>query len=422
MRRFFVCTAVVGVLAGAMLAAAQANQVSPRAAKLHQRAIVVDTHADTTENLLSDESFDIGQRHDPEKGHVDIPRMREGGLDAVFFSIYIPSSITGPEAVKRSLRLMDSVYEAVRRYPNDLVLATTAAEVRRAHRQKKIAALMGMEGGHMIDDDLRVLRMYARLGIRYLTLTHGRHNDWADSSTDTPRHNGLTEFGKQVVLELNRLGVMVDVSHVSDETFWDALEVSRAPIIASHSSCRALCDAPRNMTDEMIRAMAKKGGVIQITYVSSFLNQELRNAQQGVREERERREQEIEKQYADNEAKKEEELDKLRREYRQRLPKVSWESILDHIDHAVKVAGVDHVGLGSDFDGATMPVGMEDASKLPYITEGLLKRGYAEKDIRKILGGNLLRVMEAVEQVSREMQAETAKQEVSTSEQKGEGR
>lgn len=406
MRRFLVCTAVVGFLAGALLISTQADEVSSRALRLHRRAIVVDTHADTTQKLLFDETFDIGQRHDPEKGHVDIPRMREGGLDAVFFSIYIPATITGPEAVKRSLRLIDSVYDAVRRHPNDLVLATTAADVRRAHRQNKIAALMGMEGGHMIDDDLRVLRMYARLGIRYLTLTHGRNHNWADSSTDTPQHNGLTDFGKQVVLELNRRGVMVDVSHVSDKTFWDALEVSRAPMIASHSSCRALCNAPRNMTDEMIRAMAEKGGVIQITYVTAFISQELRDAQEKVRDEREQRQQEIEKQFAGDEKRREEELRKLRREYRERYPKVSGELILDHIDHAVQVAGVDHVGLGSDFDGATMPLGMEDASKLPYITEGLLKRGYSEKDIEKILGGNLLRVMERVEQVSREMQKE----------------
>jgi len=253
-------------------------KVSPRARALHRRAIVVDTHDDTTQRLIHEKDFDLSRRNTT--GHVDIPRMREGGLDAVFFSIYISSSITGPEAVKRSLRLIDSVYEAVRRYPNDLVLATTAADIRRAASHRKIAALMGMEGGHMIDDDLGLLRSYARLGVRYLTLTHSANTSWADSSGDTPRHDGLTAFGKDVVRELNRLGVMVDVSHVADKTFYDALEVTRAPVIASHSSCRAIANHPRNMTDDMLRALARNGGVVMINYSVGFLSEEHRVASQ----------------------------------------------------------------------------------------------------------------------------------------------
>jgi len=396
-------SAVASLAAAAMLAAvpqSAGSGISERARRVHSRAIVVDTHIDTTMSLMGGRDFDFAKRN--ATGHVDLPRMREGGMDAPFFSIYIPATVTGPEAVKRSLRLIDAVRETVRRFPNDLALATTAEEVRRAHKQGKIAALMGMEGGHMIDDDLGVLRMYASLGVRYLTLTHSRHTNWADSSGEEPRHNGLTDFGKDVVRELNRLGVMVDISHVADKTFWDALEVSRAPMIASHSSCRALAGHPRNMTDEMIQALAKKGGVIQITFVDGFLSEELRLAQEAVREERAARTAEIQRRFPEDAEKRREEMRKLNEEFRARMPKPGWELIVQHIDHAVKLAGVDHVGLGSDFDGATMPAGMEDATQLPKITEALLARGYSEKDVEKILGGNLLRVLEQVERVSRE--------------------
>jgi membrane dipeptidase len=241
-----------------------------------------------------------------------------------------------------------------------------------------------------------------------MTLTHGRNTNWADSSTDTVnpgQHNGLTDFGKEVVRELNRQGILVDVSHVADKTFWDALEVSRAPLIASHSSCFALCNHPRNMKDEMIKAMAAKGGVIQITYVNSFISQELRDADERLRPEREARLAEIDKQYAGDDAKRREERRRVTQEFNARLPKVSWEKIVEHIDHAVKIAGVEHVGLGSDFDGAAMPEGMNDSSYLPRITDALLKKGYSESDVARILGGNLLRVMEQAEKVARELQA-----------------
>ncbi|MGH9792106.1 MAG: dipeptidase, partial [Candidatus Acidiferrales bacterium] len=340
-------------------------------------------------------------------GHVDIPRMREGGLDAPFFSIWVSSTITGPEAVKRALQQMDAVREQVRRHPDDLLLATTVADIRRAHQQGKIAALMGMEGGHMIDDDLGLLRLYAALGVRYLTLTHFLNNNWADSSTDKPKHNGLTAFGKDVVRELNRLGMMVDISHVADKTFYDALAVTKAPVIASHSSCRALCNHRRNMSDDMIRALAKNGGVMMINYEVSFLSEEYRaatNVQDMTVIERQ-----FEQQCGKNMSCQILLGNRVARQAMAdgKLPKVSWEKIIEHIDHAVKVGGVDHVGLGSDFDGATMPFGMDDASMMPKITQALLDKGYAERDIEKILGGNLLRVMEQAERVSREMRRGT---------------
>ncbi len=408
-RMAWVCAGLL--LPAAILLAEPADEISPGARRLHFRSIVLDTHDDTPQRMIYEKGFDLAQRH-PD-GHIDIPRMRDGGLNAIFFSIWVPSEVTGPEAVKRSLRLIDGVREAVRAHAGDLALSTTADDVRRAHHQGKIAALMGMEGGHMIDDDLGVLRMYAALGVRYLTLSHFKNNNWADSSTDKPAHNGLTDFGKHVVRELNRLGVMVDISHVSDKTFYDALAVSRAPMMASHSSCRALCDSPRNMTDDMIRALASKGGVIHINYHIGFLSQEFRNAERALGSEVQRRGDaaEIQKKCGDDEAcqiKESERRDNANIDAG-RVPAVGWEKIVEHIDHVVKLVGPDHVGLGSDFDGATMPRGMEDVSHLARITDALLRKGYSERDIEKILGGNTLRVMAEVERVSREMNAGAGK-------------
>lgn len=393
-----VCAASVGILSMAVAA----GSISEKARKLHFSSIVVDTHDDTTQRFL-DGKFDLGPRH--ASGSIDIPRMKEGGLGAIFFSIWMPSKVTGPEAVHKALVQIDAIREQVRKHPNDLVLATTAAEIREAHKQGKIAALMGVEGGHMINSDLAVLRTYAALGVRYMTLTHSGNDEWADSSTDKPVHNGLTDFGKDVVREMNRLGVMVDISHVSDKTFADALEVSKAPLIASHSSCRALCDAPRNMTDDMMKALAAKGGVIHINYHVGFLSQDFRNAEKADPQLNQAISAEVQKRCGDNEACQLMEGDRITREYvaQGKFPRVDYTKIIEHIDHAVKVAGIDHVGLGSDFDGANMPFGMEDATKLPYITEALLQKGYSESDIKKILGENTLRVMAEVERVSREM-------------------
>jgi len=399
-----VCVAVCGFLA----AAVTADDLAARAKKLHFSSIVVDTHDDTTQRFL-DGKFDLGPRN--AAGSIDIPRMKEGGLGAIFFSIWMPSKITGPEAVDRALVQIDAIREQVRKHPADLMLATTAAEVREAHKQGKIAALMGVEGGHMINSSLPVLRTYAALGVRYMTLTHSGNDEWADSSTDKPVHNGLTEFGKDVVREMNRLGMMVDISHVSDKTFYDALEVSKAPLLASHSSCRAICDAPRNMTDQMMKDLAAKGGVIQINYHVGFLSQEFRNAEKSNPELEKAIADEVHNRCGESEGCQLIEGDRITREYVEKgqLPRVSFEKIIEHIDHAVKVAGIEHVGLGSDFDGANMPYGMEDATKLPAVTEALLQKGYSEGDVRKILGENTLRLMADVQRVSHELNAATPK-------------
>ena len=411
--RFEMLRAVVAtglyVTAGAFLVPrVRPDNISARAQKLHFSAIVVDTHDDTTQRFR-DGKFDLAARNTT--GSIDIPRMREGNLGAIFFSVWIPSKITGEEAVRRATVQIDAVREQVKMHPKDLVLAATAAEIREAHKQHKIAALMGLEGGHMINSDLGVLRKYASLGVRYMTLTHSGNDEWADSSTDKPAHNGLTGFGKDVVREMNRLGVMVDVSHVSDKTFYDALEVSKAPLIASHSSCRVICDARRNMTDQMMKDLAAKGGVIQINYHVGFLSQEFRNAERSDPGINKSIGEEVQKLCGDDEACQLLEGDRLTREYvaQGKLPRVEYMKIIEHIDHAVKVAGIDHVGLGSDFDGANMPYGMEDVSKLPKITEALLKKGYSEDDVRKILGENTLRVMTEVERVSREVNAAKSK-------------
>lgn len=403
MRKTFVfAVLLLGVLALPVLVFTQAapgDAVSARAKQIHDRAIVVDTHDDTTQRLLFDKTFDIAVRQ--KNGNIDIPRMREGGLDGLFFSIWVPSDVTGAPAVKTATELIASVHKAVKDHPNDLMLATTAADVRRAAAEHKIAALMGMEGGHMINDDLGQLRKYAADGVRYLTLTHFKNNNWADSSTDKARHNGLTPFGKDVVRELNKLGMMVDISHVADKTFYDALEVSKAPVIASHSSCRAIANHPRNMTDDMLRALARNGGVIMINYHVAFLSEEFRVASEKRSGDVVASNAAMAKKCGGNEACATMESERADHEAMRKgeLPMVTWEKIVEHIDHAVKVAGADHVGLGSDFDGATMPFGMEDASKLPKITDALLKKGYSESDIDKILGGNILRVMEQVEKM-----------------------
>ena len=378
--------------------------ISERARKLHFSSLVIDTHDDTTQRFF-DPGFDLGARN--VLGSIDIPRMKEGGLGAIFFSIWIPSKITGQEAVKHALAQIDTVHEQVRKHSSDLVLVTTAEGIREAHRRGKIGALIGVEGGHMIASDLGVLRRYAALGARYMTLTHSGNAEWADSSTAKPEHNGLSEFGKDVVREMNRLGMIVDVSHVSDKTFTDVLDVSKAPVFASHSDCRAICDAPRNMTDDMIRALAAKGGVIQINYHVGFLSQEFRNAERAHPEWDKAIALEIQKRCGDREGCQLIEGDRVTREYvlRGDLPRVEWTKIIEHIDHAVKIAGIEHVGLGSDFDGANMPFGMEDATKLPRITNALLEKGYSEGDVKKILGENTLRVMAEVERVGRELNA-----------------
>jgi len=371
-----------------------------RARRVHAEAVVIDTHSDTT-LYLEDPAWDFGARHD--EGHMDLPRIRAGGLDGVFFSIWMGPTPADGSAIKRAVHLIDRVHETVRRHSDDLRFARTAAEVWAAHRAGKVAALMGLEGGHIIEDDLGALRSFYRLGVRYMTLTHSFNTNWADSAgTDRPvepEFGGLSEFGRDVVREMNRIGMMVDISHVSDDTFWDALEVTQAPVIASHSSCRAIADHPRNLSDEMIRALAGKGGVVQINFYPGYIDpQRAELAQRLIPE--------VEQIYArhpnDTSAAREERIAL----YDQHDPgPTGWEIVLQHIEHVIELVGPDYVGLGADWDGvSSLPTGLEDCSKLELVTRELLRRGHSEQDVKKILGSNILRVMEAVELVSRRLE------------------
>jgi membrane dipeptidase len=376
----------------------RSDERSSRARAIHFSSLVFDTHADTPQRLFFDQ-FDLAKRD--VEGCVDIPRLREGGVGAIFFALWVPVEITGGAATRRARDLLDAVLKQIEIHGGDLALAVSPAEVRAARARNKIAVLLGVEGGHAIDNDLAVLREFHARGVRYMTLTHNAATEWADSSNDVPRHRGLTDFGAQVIREMNRLGMLVDVSHVSDATFYNVLEISRAPVIASHSCCRALCDAPRNLDDAMIKALASRGGVIHITFHDGFLSQEYAKANRALAAEVASNEKIVGQQFGENEARNLMELQRLSDESIRagKLPQVSWEKIVDHIDHAVRIAGAGHVGIGSDFDGAFMPEGMEDASKIPRITEGLLLRGYDEADIKKILGENTLRVMADAERI-----------------------
>ncbi|MEX2264409.1 MAG: dipeptidase [Bryobacteraceae bacterium] len=338
--------------------------------RVHRAAPLIDTHNDVTSFTV--DGRDIGANRG--LGHTDIQRFRQGGVGATFFAIYVAADYAAKgRAAHRALEMIDTVKrDIVGRYPNDFVLARTADEIETARKQGKIAALMGIEGGHAIEESLRLLRTFHDLGVRYMTLTHSNTNNWADSSgmIGTPgekRHGGLSDFGREVVLEMNRLGMMVDISHVSDDTFADVLETSRAPVFASHSSCRAVTNVGRNMTDDMIRAMARKGGVIQINFACQFVSEESAAAS------------------------------------RAKKPRVraALEDVVAHIDHAVKIGGIDAVGIGSDFDGISCtPRGLDDVSKFPDLTRALLKRGYSAEDIRKLYRENTLRLMRAVEKVA----------------------
>jgi len=363
--------------------------------RVHHSAILIDTHNDITSRTV--DGYDIGKNKND--GHTNIAALKEGGVGAQFFAVYVSSSyVNGNHSANRTLQMIDTVrHDIVERYSGDFVLATTADDIERIHKQGKIAALMGIEGGHAIEDSLRLLRDYFDLGIRYMTLTHTNTNGWADSSGDVDKagvehHNGLTPFGKLVVREMNRLGMMIDISHTADKTFWDALATSTAPIIASHSSCRALCNVPRNMTDEMIAALGKKGGVMQINFNCGFLSEKSAAAAKNV--------QESTLPGARGE-------DATIAEYKKKVPPATLEDVVAHIDHAVKVGGIGAVGIGSDFDGVSCtPTGLEDVSKFPNLTRALLQKGYSAEDIRKIYGGNTMRVMRAVEAEAKRAQAE----------------
>ncbi len=375
------------------------DEISTRARAIHFSSLVFDTHVDTPQRFLFDH-FDLAGRD--AQGCVDIPRLREGGVDAIFFALWVPVEITGAPATQRAKDLLDAVMKQIEVHGGELALCVSVEQIRAARAENKIAVLLGIEGGHAINSSLEVLREFYSRGVRYMTLTHNAATEWADSSKGSVRHNGLTDFGREVIHEMNRLGMMVDVSHVSDPTFYDVLKTSRAPVIASHSCCRALCDHPRNLDDAMIRALAAGGGVIHIAFHDGFLSQEYANASRALNVESESNEQVLTQKFGDNEARKLMEGQRWSDEMIRagKLPQVSWEKIVEHIDHAVSVAGADHVGVGSDFDGAFMPLGMEDASKFPMITEGLLRFGYGEADIRKILGENTMRVLTDVARAS----------------------
>jgi membrane dipeptidase len=375
-----------------------------RALRVHRSAIVVDTHSDTTTRML-DEKFDVGEQ--AKDGHMDLPRVKEGGLDAQFFSIYVDKKyVKEGGSARRALDMIDALYRQVAIHSDRMEMAYTVDDVRRITKQGKLAALMGIEGGHAIENSLGALRMFYRLGVRYMTLTHTNTNDWADSAgtiDDDPatlqRWHGLNDLGREVVGEMNRLGMLVDISHVSDETFWDVMEVTKAPVIASHSGARALANHPRNLTDDELRAVAKNNGVVMVVFYDTFLDQ--RRIDETLRLRPERRA--VADKYKDDPAAQEKALDAF--DAAHALPVTPLKVLIDHIDHVAKVAGVDHVGLGSDFDGGiTTPQGLRDVRDLPEITYALLERGYSDEDVRKILGGNILRVLGDAERVARELQ------------------
>ena len=360
-------TAVLLLSMAPLAVSSDAKKIDSEVKNITKSAILIDTHNDIPSFTI--DGADIGNA--PQR-HTDIPRLREGGVGAIFFSVYVAATyVNGNHSANRALQMIDTVYhDILDRYPNDFMLALTADDIERAHREGKIAGLLGIEGGHAIEDSPRLLRDYYRLGVRYMTLTHWNTNNWADSSGDidnpnVQHHNGLTEQGKEIVREMNRLGMMVDISHTADKTFWDALETSAAPIIASHSSCRALTNAPRNMTDDMIKALAQKGGVIQININCGFISPKSADAPKDA------------------------------------PVRATLADVVAHIDHARQVGGIDAVGIGTDFDGITCtPEGLDDVSKFPNLTRALLEKGYSSADIKKIYGGNTLRVMRQVEKVA----------------------
>ncbi len=412
--RILLLSCLVVAAATAQTPTAPENPVGARARAIHDSAIVVDTHADTPQRFL-DEGFDIGSTDPTDVGHLSLDKARRGNLGAEFFSIWVDPETNQGHFAQHTFDLIDSVYEQAARHPDRMMMAFSAADIERAHREHKLAALMGIEGGHSIENDMHLLRDYYRLGVRYMTLSWSNTNEWADSSGDindpkVQHHNGLTDFGKQVVLEMNRLGMMVDISHVADKTFWDAIAITKAPVIASHSSARALVNHPRNMTDEMLRAVAKNGGVVQVNFFSGFVDEDYRKAMEAqAKDQAAAVQQYVDSLKAQGKPVSYIEIDRIEREWTARIPRPPFKSLIDHIDHIAKVAGVDHVGLGSDFDGVSgaTPQGMDSAADLPKITQALLDRGYSPDDIKKIIGGNLLRVFRQVETVSREMQSQS---------------
>src|SRR5438552_8108968 len=350
--------------------------ITARARQIHDSAIIVDTHADTPQRFL-DEGFDIGSIDPKDIGHISLDKARRGNLGAEFFSIWVDPETNQGNFARHTFDLIDSVYEQAARHPDRMMMAYSVADIERAHKEKKLAALMGIEGGHSIENDIHLLRDFYRLGVRYMTLSWSNTNEWADSSgdIDNPKvqhHNGLTDFGKQVVLEMNRLGMMVDISHVSDKTFWDTIAVTKAPLIASHSSARALSNHPRNMTDEMLQAVAKNGGVVQVNFYNAFIDENYRLAAEAQKKDRDAAVAEyVAQRKAAGQPVTYLDQDRIEREWAAKIPRPPLKSLVDNIDHIAKVAGIDHVGLGSHFDGVSgaTPDGINSAADLPKITQ-----------------------------------------------------
>jgi membrane dipeptidase len=374
-------------------------KLTDAALQIHREALVFDGHNDLPWELRvkSDSAFrryDVAQSQP--KLHTDIPRLRQGGVGAQFWSAYVPAETAKKgTALHQTLQQIDLIHRLVKQYPETFALAVTADDIVRARKEGKIASLIGVEGGHSIENSLAVLRMLYALGVRYMTLTHSDTLDWADSATDEPRHHGLTPFGESVVREMNRLGMLVDISHVSAETMHHVLKVTRAPIIASHSSAFALAPHPRNVPDDVLALVAKNGGVVLVNFYPGFLTPEGGRASKDFV----KAYKELQRRYP-KDAEFKEAYAQWKREHP--IPIATIHDVVDHIEHIIKVAGIDHVGLGSDYDGiGAVPRQLEDVSTYPYITQELLNRGHSREEIHKILGGNALRVLRAAEAVAR---------------------
>jgi membrane dipeptidase len=394
---------VVGLLVVASSLIAAQNDPLARARNLHRQVPLIDGHNDYPWALRGLDAGRDFTKADISGSvphlHTDIPRLRQGGVGGQFWSVYVPSSMQGREAVRATLEQIDVVHRMVARWPQTFGLVRTAAEVERVFKRRRVASLIGMEGGHSIDNSLATLRMMHTLGAGYMTLTHSANVPWADAATDTPVLGGLSTFGEEVVREMNRLGMLVDLSHVSPGTMEDAIRVSEAPVIFSHSSAKALCNVPRNVPDDILQMLPTNGGIIMITFVPGFISQavadhsaQLTEAQQSFRA-----------QFPNNDAYVGTAMERWRAEHPE--PRATLAQVADHIDHVRKVAGVDHIGLGGDFDGiSTVVEGLEDVSKYPDLTAELIRRGYTDQDIKKILGLNILRVMRRAELVAATLQ------------------
>jgi len=414
--------ATLAIAAALPLAAQTTPKASPEKmsidpAAVHRSAIVIDTHADTTQRML-DEHYDLASPLNG--GMVNFESAKQGNLGAEFFSIWVEPKLNQGQYARRTLDLIDAVHQAAAAHPDKMMMATSPADILTAHREHKLAALMGIEGGHSIENSLGLLRDYYRLGVRYMTLTWSNSNDWADSSGDINdksiphREDGLSEFGKDVVLEMNQLGMMVDISHVADTTFYSAVKVSRAPVFASHSSARVLASAPRNMTDDMLRAVAhsggpeSQGGVVMVNFYSAFLSDDWRKAYEAQAPERKAAEDaEIARLKGEGKEAQYNAIEAIDKQFAAKIPRPPLSVLIDHIDHIAKVAGIDHVGLGSDFDGIpSAPEGINSAADLPKITAAPMARGYSAADCEKILGGNFLRFFRDVEATAKRLQAQ----------------